>query len=1674
MTRINHILLSILFLLTGLTAVSQSRYVIDEVCVGADRYYRVDGEPGSTYTWTLTLPDGITVITLPETADSVHIVWNYAAGVGTYSLATEQQNPVTGCTNIELGDIIVHDLPIAYAGPDQSLCSMTTYDLVFANAEFYSTLLWTTSGDGTFSDPTVMQPTYTFGPNDIATGSATLTLTAQGLGYSGSCPPAESPVIITLDNILVEANFTPVSCSGLIDGIIQLTASGGVEPYTYTLNTTPPVTNNTGTFAGLAAGTYTYLVTDALTCERTGEVTVTEPDPLDVVVTYTPPSVYGASDATATATVTGGTPPYSYLWDDPLAQTTQTAINLVAGIYNVTVTDDNGCTVPGTVTIIDPLLVTINVDQNASCYGFSNGQATATVVGGVAPYTYLWDDPLAQTTATAVNLPAGTWTCTVTDINGAVGFQTVTITQPDEIIVNITFGNPTTIGGNDGWATANATGGTPPYSYEWDDPAFQTTQTAINLTAGTYNVRVFDVNGCHGDAQITLQDPPGPLVVNVEHIDITCFGYNNGTATALTGGGVPPYSYLWDDPLAQTTSVATGLAPGTYTVIVTDAVGTTTTGTVTILEPEQLIVTVTKIDPTVPGGNDGTATANVTGGTLPYTYLWDDPLAQTTQTATGLVAGTYNVTVTDANGCTDDESITLVDPPAGLYVTVVVQDISCFGEVDGQATANVTGGVEPYSYLWDDPLAQTTATISNLPAGTYTVIVTDAEGTIASDFGVVIEPAQLITGITGINPSVAGGSDGEATATPTGGTVPYTYLWDDPLAQTTQTATGLSAGTYTVVVTDAHGCTDDETIILTDPTFALGGWVNNHVSCYGGNNGSATVTASGGLEPYTYLWNDPLNQTTATATNLPAGTWTVVVTDASGASQQMEFVINQPDEIIVTISPVNPTTVGGNDGSATANVTGGTPPYTYLWDDPLAQTTPTATGLTAGTYTVQVTDANNCVEEQTVVLFDPSPELVVMITKEDVSCFGYNDGEATANVSGGVPPYLYLWNDPLAQTTATATGLAPGTYMVTVTDQEGTVVQQTVEILEPAALAAEIDKEDVSCSGNDDGKITFNNVSGGSGFYEFSIYGSTGPWQTIPDFQGLSGGTYHPVIRDAQNPECYFEFAPETINEGTPIIVTIQQQTNVTCNTDSGEIVVGAEGGAGNYQYMLEGITPWQSSNTFSNLSPGDYTVKVKDNVGCETTFNQVITIEAIEPVDITGYNIINPSINGEPFGEVEIIATSPAEPILYSLSLTGPWQSDNILRGMVNGIYTAYAMDANGCIDSIQFTMLNVVLAEIILSSERVEGCIAEIKMLDVMVYKFDSINSFILQMNYDPYILRYLDLGFVHPALTGPLTVTETTPGTLEISYTDADQVSIPDGELLLQLRVQGVHAGVTQFNWDWLKCVVTSPYGLLPPPTAVVNNYAEVFANPDLIAYQDSTFCAGDSTTLYAESHTSPISFEWRHPRGLTHTGSSWPLASLSVLDAGIYIVEAGHDGCSSRDSVNIMVHPTPEVFIAYTDTLCFGMPVLLDPGEDFNTYEWNTGSTLPSIIAYEPGVYWVKVTDPNNCRAVDSVELVPCIIDVMVPNAFTPNNDGLNDTFKPIFTGFEPQQYRMDIYSKWGQLIFTTSEVSHGWDGTVDGVLVDPDTFVYVISYEVPSYVFRMGLKSPITGRVSVLR
>ncbi|MBK8846395.1 MAG: SprB repeat-containing protein [Bacteroidetes bacterium] len=500
---------------------------------------------------------------------------------------------------------------------------------------------------------------------------------------------------------------------------------------------------------------------------------------------------------------------------------------------------------------------------------------------------------------------------------------------------------------------------------------------------------------------------PAALTCVATGTNVSCNGGSNGTATSTPTGGTSPYTYLWSN--GQTDATATGLLAGTYTATVTDANGCTTSCSYTVAEPAALTCVATGTNVSCNGGSNGTATSTPTGGTSPYTYLWSN--GQTDATATGLIAGTYTATVTDANGCTTSCSYTVAEP-AALTCVATGTNVSCNGGSNGTATSTPTGGTSPYTYLWSN--GQTNATATGLIAGTYTATVTDANGCTTSCSYPVTEPAVLTCVGSGTNVSCNGGNNGTATSTPAGGTSPYTYLWSN--GQTNATATGLIAGTYTAIVTDAIGCTTSCSYPVTEPAVLTCVGSGTNVSCNGGNNGTATSTPAGGTSPYTYLWSN--GQTNATATDLIAGTYTATVIDANGCTTSCSYTVAEPAALTCVGSGTNVSCNGGNNGTATSTPAGGTSPYTYLWSN--GQTNATATGLIAGTYTATVTDAIGCTTSCSYPVTEPAV-LTCVGSGTNVSCNGGNNGTATSTPTGGTSPYTYLWSN--GQTNATATGL---------------------------------------------------------------------------------------------------------------------------------------------------------------------------------------------------------------------------------------------------------------------------------------------------------------------------------------------------------------------------------------------------------------------------------------------------------------------------------------------------------------------------------------------------------------------------------------------------------------------------------------------------------------------------
>lgn len=511
--------------------------------------------------------------------------------------------------------------------------------------------------------------------------------------------------------------------------------------------------------------------------------------------------------------------------------------------------------------------------------------------------------------------------------------------------------------------TFDASTSTNAVTYEWTFPGGTPSSSTAAMptvnydTAGVYDVTLIVTNGCNSDTitqsniiEIVNYCPPTcDLVTTTATFSPSCNGGNDGFATTQTSGGTSPYTYAWSN--GATTDTSFNLTTGSYTVTVTDANGCFVIASFTVGQPSQLAATGSVTNPTVCNGSDGTATATATGGTGNYTYLWNTSPAQTTATATNLSQGNYTCTVTDGNGCVTIVSVSVSDGCANctLLINPIATNPSC-GLANGTIDANVSGQTGTVMYAWSN--GNTSAAISNLSSGTYSVTVTDMAGCQDSATVTLIQSGNVAVTLTAQD-NFCGANNASISATVTGGASPYSYNWSN--GATNNTATNLATGTYGLTVTDANGCTDISSVAVTSvangPSLMT---TQNNVSCFGANDGSINMTVSGGNLPYNVAWSHA-NISAQNLSNLAAGSYTAVVMDNAGCLATTTVVITEPDSITV-VGTATPTQ--SNDGTASVIADGGTPPYTYAWNN--GDTTQAITNLTTGTYSVVVTDGNGC------------------------------------------------------------------------------------------------------------------------------------------------------------------------------------------------------------------------------------------------------------------------------------------------------------------------------------------------------------------------------------------------------------------------------------------------------------------------------------------------------------------------------------------------------------------------------------------------------------------------------------------------------------------------------------------------------------------------------------------
>ncbi|MCB0769214.1 MAG: SprB repeat-containing protein, partial [Flavobacteriales bacterium] len=1186
------------------------------------------------------------------------------------------------------------------------------------------------------------------------------------------------------------------------------------------------------------------------------------------------------------------------------------------------------------------------------CSGASNGALNLSVSGGTAPFSFTWTGPNGFTASSEdlVNVGAGTYNVTVTDGSGCTRTQSFNISEPAALSAMVSpsilpFGeNVACFGGTTGTLNLNLTGGTAPFGFAWTGPSGFTSnaQNLSALRAGAYSVTITDAGGCTTTAAYTMTQPTaiGAGVTGIQHV--ACFGNNIGSATATNTGGTPPFSYTWNTTPAQTTATATGLAPGAWTVTITDGYGCTSTAVATINGPAQALGSTvgSTTHVTCFGAATGSTTVSATGGTSPYNYSWNTTPAQSTATATALPAGTWTCTITDNNGCTTTRNVTINQPAAALTGNVSAQtNVLCFGNSTGSALVGASGGTAPYSYSWNTTPVRTTAVVTALPAGTWSCTVTDAGGCAITVPVTITQPsAALALALDApVNVLCFGNNTGSATVIASGGTAPYNYAWNTSPVQTTATANGLVAGNYSCTVTDANGCTSLQAVLITQPAAALASSVNaqTNVLCFGGNNGSATVAASGGTAPYTYNWNTTPVQNSATASNLSAGNWACTITDANGCTVLRNVSISQPAAALSAAlsAQTNVLCFGNSTGTATMNATGGTAPYTFVWNTTPVQNTASATGLSAGTWTCTITDANGCSVTRTATITQPAAGLSAHLDAHiDVLCFGNSTGSATVSVSGGTAPYSYSWNTTPVQTTAMATNLAAGSRTCTITDASGCSTTLDVTITQPAAaLNATLGtRTNVLCFGNSTGSATID-VSGGSAPYTYAW--NTTPVQNSATAIGLPAGTWTCTVTDANG--CTRTRNVVITQPSAALASSLSAQTNVLCfGNNSGNATVSVTGGTTPYTYSWN-TTPAQSTATASNLQAGMWTCTITDGNGCTST-SQVSITQPASALTSSLSGQVNVLCHGASTGSGTVVASGGTAPYTYSWNTT-PVQTTATATNLIAGTRICTITDVNGCTSTTSVTITQPAAA----------------------------INI----------------TGTVSPATCGGAAdgAVDATVSGGSTPYTVA--WSGPNGFTSSNTDISAMEAGVYQLNiTDANGCTASSSFNVGQPGVFTISA-----TTSDYNGFEVS--CPGASDGSIAQTisgGTAPYSHSWSGPDGYTSSDED-----ISVLASGTYTyIVIDDNGCSTSATYSMETPPalsaslSSPVLDGAWNIACDGhMSGSIDAGIVGGvspvTVNWSGPDGFSSndedLSALGAGTYTLTMIDANGCRMTDAITL-----------------------------------------------------------------------------------------------------
>ncbi len=791
------------------------------------------------------------------------------------------------------------------------------------------------------------------------------------------CESSVVNVFVPAPVIAGTATVTQPTCFGQTGMITVNGSGGGTGVLQYSLDGSIYQASNV--FLGLGSGNYTVRVRDINLCVAlAASVTVTVPPAISVTRTLVEPSCFGLANGSITITASDGVAPFEYSINNGTNYfTTNVFTGLSSGIYTLRARGANGCESSAQVinlTQPSPVGGTIATLPTFSCFSPGNGGTiNLTPSGGTPPFSYSWRDnttnAVIATTEDASftlgSLLSNTYTVTITDSRGCIGSRTTpVIIQPAQLVSTAIKTDVTCFGASNGSVNLTVTGGTSPYLYSWSNGA--TTEDLISRPPGLYSVTVTDANGCTTNTSATIIQPAQLTLSQGTSSHVLCNGQANGSVTLNATGGTGVYEYSRDGITWQPSSTISSLNATSHTLRVRDQNLCINQIIVTITQPPVLTASVGSIQGATCGQSNGSASSLANGGTGTYSFAWRNGLNQVVSTAPTLVnvpGGTYSVTVTDQNGCTDFEDAAIPSPDGPQATINSTTPTRCSDSNDGRATITVSQGQAPYTIVWNNGETGLNPVALRPGIGINIVTITDATGCITSQVVNVPSPPTLEATPPVIQQATCpAGTNGSIQTLGAGGTAPYTYAWNT--GATTSLLNNIGAGTYSLTIRDANNCTITESITLSDkPAITVQTVSEVAPACAGRSDGSISVNAMGGNGTFSYAWNT--GATGSTLASIGAGTYTVTATDVLGCTSQRTFVFADPPPLSLDLGPDRKICVGGILTIASPENAA-----SYVWSSSngFSSTLKQVTLTQAGDYTLRIVNANGCLAEDTFTL----------------------------------------------------------------------------------------------------------------------------------------------------------------------------------------------------------------------------------------------------------------------------------------------------------------------------------------------------------------------------------------------------------------------------------------------------------------------------------------------------------------------------------------------------------------------------------------------------------------------------------------------------------------------------------------------------------------------------------